>query len=435
MSQAISIKDIIQASAKKIKPYLVDVVTDSKVKRNDNLKKFKIYYINPHLLGKKLRPLDFDPITTASKVRNPNEFDDSKRGQIPHRLILSTHLDFKQETDDEIIARATEKISSILGSKEEYKGKSRDYDNTVLDEVNKIKDTKAFSKGIQILDKFFLTSCNKKGSSFIKLLKEHCEYTPGKDKKIKGMIQYDRKPTTEELAEIEKYMDQENMDRDDDDDSKENCLDVNFPDDMTYIVKKYFKDIEVNPKTGKIRLEFPVFRMEISVDKSNGALYLDVRDIAKRTINTKTGLYKTPKATVKNKDGKKLPVRFDTIMEFLTYGSLMTGMLVFKITIYKGGVSLNARLSHQLLALKGKSSMNKKTVRQDATDKLSSRNNLLYQGDSDSESDDDDSKHDDLETSEIKHKEKEGDGSNEEDGSDEGSYANNEGDSSDDQSD
>lgn len=349
------------------KPFTLNIEKDVRdTRRSEKAKENKVYYLKLNLLGKSKEPLQINPINTSSQLKSKSADKDKKntgKKELIDTMVTMIRLDFKKETDEEIRERAEYKVDELM----KLHNTPAEKRSTMINiEVFKMKGIKELSISIKYVDDHFKADMRK---PLIKAsLKKHCECKQ-KIKENAGVILYERNLNIEEELFINKLMKE----------NQEGSLDEyeDNPEKRKQLIEDYLENVEVNAKTGKIRHEFPMVYLEIPVTKSTGALSIDILDMSNYTTDKNTGERKYKRATIPTKgpNGKMINVGLDfyNVATFVTYGSLILGMIEFTITISQNqGPKLHVKLIDQMYVRKGKSSRIKKNVAKSTVAKLSS---------------------------------------------------------------
>jgi len=349
--------------AKGSKPFTLTIEKDVKeTRRSDLARENKVYYLKMHLLGKPKEPLHFNPINTSSNIKSKSADKENKVKKNPvDSMSVVIRLDLKEETDEELNERAEIKVDELMKIHDIPAERRKALINN---EINKIKGVKELSQSIKYVDEYFKVQMERR--AIMSLLKKHCECKQ-KIKSNAGVIIYERNLNDEEETKVKNCM-RENKEGEFDD-----CDDTQR---LSY-VEKYLENVKFNIKTGKVFHEFPMVYLEVPVTKSTGVLSVDILDLSKFTTDKHTGERKYKRATTlaKGPNGKISNVGLDfyNVANFITYGSLILGMMEFTITISQTqGPKLHVKLIDQLYVRKGKASRVKKKVAKSTVSKTSS---------------------------------------------------------------
>ncbi len=363
------------------KPFTLTIEKDVKeIRRSDLAKENKVYYLRINLLGKQKEPLHSNPFNTASQMKSKSADKDKKnKGKKDpiNTMTVVIRLDLKDEIGEEIRTRAAIRVDELMKLHNIPTEKRK---RLVDNEVQKIHGIKEASQSIKYVDDHFKTEMRKPAARAS--LKKHCECKQ-KIKENAGVIVYERNLNDGEELLINKRMEE----------MKEGSLD-DYDDDFVRrkeLIEGYLSNVEVNVKTGKVLHEFPMVYLEIPVTKATGVLSVDILDLSKYTDDKHTGERKYKRATTPTKgpNGKISNVGLDfyNVASFVTYGSLILGMMEFTITISQAhGPNLHVKLIDQLYVRKGKATRIKKNVAKSTISKTKSllaNEDVFYANDDD----------------------------------------------------
>lgn len=346
--------------------FTVDLESELRKPRSIKVKQNGIFYASVDLDGKR-SPLQLSPVHTSAGVHDATltqkDRKELRQGtfnrekKVPNAVIVQITADFLDESEDQIMTRA----KAIVKEFAPHLVESTDqYDRIINGEIAKILEKKKLSMAFKHIDDYF--------HKWLKLKKTRRELknTEVQDQgaTCRGPIQYERRLSDDENSKLEGEL------KDEDDDEEEN--EAESLDKKIALARKKL-NVTINPKTGLIVLDgseeagSPIIRFHIGLNASNKQLYIDLYDITKGiTRDKRTGedIYTPAIVNKKSSSGKMIPhpVDYDTISEFITPGSLIVGMIGFRLTISPKAISLKASLTNQLFVRKAKPQRKKKVI-------------------------------------------------------------------------
>ena len=364
---------IIDADEKDDAVFSINIKEESGRNRSAGMKENKVYYLRVKLDDRN-SPLQLPPTDTTSRVYDSNLQQKDRanfRSQnyqrvaktIPNAVIVQINGDFDlNESEKSIRIRAASNVAAKLPELNETDDK---FILLVKKEMIKIGKHKKLCQALKIINAQFLDWCNQDATE--DELREHVEFESHTKTSYRGIIQYERKLSSDEGIRLKQL-----RQADGGDDGRRGTEKYNK---QTSRLSQQEWGFKVNHKTGLVIFDgsknagSPIIRLQISLSAYDKKLYVDVYDISKgQIVNPKTGKLSCRLATAdsgkKSKSGKRVceKVNYDTIADFITPGSLILGMLEFKAVVSQAGVTLKVNLTNELYVRRAKVQRRKKKV-------------------------------------------------------------------------
>ena len=375
--------------------FSINIKEESVRDRTAGMKDYNVYYLKVKL-NENNSPLQLSPTDTTSRVYSSlvqkDNTNKSKRFQkeankVPNSVIVQISGDFNlNESEKSIRERAVANIKAKLPEIEEEEDR---FNKLVKGEISKIRGHKKLCHAIKIIDDQFREWCNQETT--LDDLTDYMKFETTNKTSYRGLIQYERNLSsleTARLKELRQEVGGEAIRRGTEKYHKQSSM----------LAQKEW-GFKINPKTGLIIFDgsknagSPIIRLSIGLNASNKSLYLDLYDISHgKQVNPKTGeLYYKP-ATYntgkKYKSGKSNyeKINYDTIASFITPGSMILGMLEFRVVVSQAGVTLKVNLTNELYVKSAKVKRRREKVSSSLVDEMIELgDNDMYGSNSDNE--------------------------------------------------
>ena len=378
--------------------FSINIKEESSRDRTVGMKDHKVYYLKVKL-NENNSPLQLSPTDTTSRVYSLQKDSTNLKSQrfqkeankVPNSVIVQMSGDFNlDEPEKSIRKRAAANIKAKLPELDEKEDK---FNKLVQGEMIRIGKHKKLCYALKIIDEQFLEWCNQ--DTTLDELNEYMEFETHNKTSYRGVIQYERKPSSLEKARLKELRQEVGGEK-----SRSGTEKYHKQSSMLAQQEWGFK---INPKTGLVIFDgsknagSPIIRLQIGLNASNKSLYLDLYDISHgKQVHHKTGeLYYKP-ATAdtgkKYKSGKSNyeKINYDTIADFITPGSLILGMLEFRAVVSHGGVTLKVNLTNELYVRSAKVKRRKEKVDSSLVEEMIELgDNDMYGANSDDEEEED----------------------------------------------